>query len=55
MYIQFQFRSQHQTYLQTKCQKRTSKNESISAVGPPNLGRAQAPYSALSFCLLGKT
>jgi len=25
-----------------------------SAVGPPNLGRAQAPYSALSFCLLGK-
>jgi len=29
MYIQFQFRSQHQTYLQTKCKKRTSKNESI--------------------------
>ena len=25
-----------------------------SAVGPPNLGRAQAPYSSLSFCLLGK-
>jgi len=26
----------------------------LSAVGPPNLGRAQAPYSVLSFCLLGK-
>jgi len=25
-----------------------------SAVGPPNQGRAQAPYSVLSFCLLGK-
>jgi len=27
---------------------------SKSAVGPPNQGRAQAPYSVLSFCLLGK-
>ena len=26
----------------------------LSAVGPPNQGRAQAPYSSLSFCLLGK-
>ena len=31
-----------------------SNEITISAVGPPNLGRAQAPYSALSFCLLGK-
>ena len=29
-------------------------NKIKSAVGPPNLGRAQAPYSVLSFCLLGK-
>jgi len=31
-----------------------NRSQSKSAVGPPNLGRAQAPYSALSFCLLGK-
>jgi len=30
------------------------ENKEKSAVGPPNQGRAQAPYSALSFCLLGK-
>jgi len=29
-------------------------NNKKSAVGPPNQGRAQARYSALSFCLLGK-
>jgi len=33
---------------------RIKKSFLKSAVGPPNQGRAQAPYSSLSFCLLGK-
>jgi len=29
-------------------------NDKKIGCGPPNQGRAQAPYSVLSFCLLGK-